>query len=113
MKKIIRLTENDLTNIVKRVINEQTEETNFIKGIQTFLNEKIKAGLTVDGSTGPNSKTAKAIEKYQGIIGCYPADGTWGPKTMEKMPSPDRKRLKDLIAAQGGLIDRFINRLGL
>ena len=38
MKKIIRITESDLTNIVKKVITEQTEEINFIKGIQRFLN---------------------------------------------------------------------------
>jgi hypothetical protein len=35
-QKIIKLTENDLRNIVKRVITEQTEELNFIKGIQNF-----------------------------------------------------------------------------
>ena len=69
--------------------------------------------MEVDGSTGPNSKTAKAIEKYQGIIGCYPADGVWGPKTMEKMPMPDKKRLKDIIASMGGPIDKFLHWIGL
>ena len=39
-KKIIRLTENDLKNIVTRVINEQSEEREFIKGVQQFLNTK-------------------------------------------------------------------------
>jgi hypothetical protein len=113
MKKTIRLTESDLQRIVKRVINEQSEERNFIRGIQRFLNEKLKLNLTVDGKTGLDSDTENAIKKYQGLIKCYPADGTWGPQTFEKMSAPDRKRLKDLIAEEGGLIDRFINWLGL
>ena len=36
MKKIIRLTESDLTNIVKRVINE--DNSNFLRKRLTFIN---------------------------------------------------------------------------
>jgi hypothetical protein len=110
--KIIKLTESDLTNIVKRVINEQTEERNFIKGIQQFLNTK-GAKLSVDGKTGPNSNTEKAITNYQSRIGVYPADGVWGPDTWEKMPEKDRVILKKMIAQEGGLIDKFLNLVGL
>lgn len=113
MKKVIRLTESDLQRIVKRVINEQTEERDFIRGIQRFLNEKLKLNLEVDGKTGPNSDTEKAIMKYQRLINCYPADGVWGPNTWEKMSAPDRKKLKDMIAEEGGLLDQFINWLGI
>lgn len=108
-KKIVRLTENDLVRIVRNVINEQSEEAKFIRGVQNFLNQKINAGLVVDGKTGPNSKTAQAIKKYQSMIGLYPADGVWGFNTWEQMPEKDQKLLKSLIAQEGGIIDRFLN----
>jgi hypothetical protein len=112
VKKIIRLTENDLKNIVTRVINEQSEEREFIKGVQQFLNTK-GAKLVVDGKTGPNSKTEQAIMNYQSKIGVYPVDGVWGPDTWDKMPEKDKTLLKELIAKEGGLIDRFLNWIGL
>ena len=75
-KKIIRLTERDLTNIVKRVISEQDVDSNYNRAIQCFLNKKgIKDNtgqpLKLDGSIGnlPNSKSAQAIVKYQKKIG--------------------------------------------
>jgi hypothetical protein len=110
-KKIIRLTESDLTRIVQKVINEQTEEKNFIKGIQQFLNTK-GAKLMVDGKTGSNSKTEQAIMDYQSKIGVYPTDGVWGETTWSKMPPKDKEKLKDLIADEGGLIDQFMNWIG-
>ena len=42
-KKVIKLTENDLYRIVKRVINEQASDVNRKKAIQCFLSKK---GLT-------------------------------------------------------------------
>jgi murein L,D-transpeptidase YcbB/YkuD len=120
MKKTIRLTESDLTKIVKRVISEQTEERNFIKGVQQFLNAKKITGdnkkpLTIDGKTDNNlsSQTAQAIERYQAMIGVYPTDGVWGPDTWDKMPVKDKTLLKNLIAKEGGLVDRFLNWIGL
>jgi hypothetical protein len=44
-KKVIKLTESDLTRIVKRVIAEQ-EEGDYKRGIQCFLN---KRGIKDDG----------------------------------------------------------------
>jgi hypothetical protein len=111
-KKVIRLTESDLTRIVSKVIKEQTEERNFIKGIQKFLNTK-GAKLAVDGKTGRNSQTEKAIMDYQSKIGVYPTDGVWGPDTWDKMPSKDKELLKKLIAQEGGPIDMFLNWIGL
>lgn len=112
MKKIIRLTESDLTNIVKKVISEQTDERNFIKGVQKFLNTK-GAKLIIDGKTGPNSQTEKAIMNYQSKIGVDDVDGVWGPNTWEKMPPKDKSLLKDFVAKEGGVIDRFLNWIGL
>jgi peptidoglycan hydrolase-like protein with peptidoglycan-binding domain len=112
-RKIIRLNEDDLVRVIKKVITEQSEERNMVRAIQKFLNKTMRAGLTEDGKTGSNSKTADAISKYQSKIGVYPADGVWGENTWEKMPEKDKKILKDFIAEEGGPIDMFLNWMGL
>lgn len=119
-KKIIRLTENDLTNLVKRVISEQNMDRQFIRAIQRFLNNKKITGdnrqpLTVDGKTDINqtSQTSQAISRYQSSIGCRRPDGVWGEETWSKMSPQDRKQLQDLVADEGGLMDRFLNWIGL
>lgn len=89
MGKVIRLTEADLTKIVKMVIKEQGEDRKLTMAVQKFLNDKnvMNAGLEVDGLTGPNSQTEKAIMKLQGMLGVYPTDGKWGEiteKALEK-----------------------------
>jgi len=112
-KKIIRLTEDDLAKVIKKVITEQSEERNLTRAVQKFLNQKMRAGLEPDGKTGPNSATEAAISKYQSKIGVYPADGRWGENTWAKMPEQDRKLLKDLVAKEGGPVDRFLNWLGV
>lgn len=112
-KRVIKLTENELSAIVQKVINEQNEQKSFIRAVQRFLNGKINSNLTVDGKTGPNSKTEDAISKYQTMIKVYPADGVWGVNTWEKMPIEDKKQLKKLVADEGGLIDKFLNWIGL
>lgn len=112
-KKVIRLTEADLAKVVKRVITEQSEERNMTRAVQKFLNKTMRAGLVEDGKTGRNSATEAAISKYQSKIGVYPADGVWGENTWNKMPEQDKKILKDLTAKEGGLVDTFLNWLGV
>jgi peptidoglycan hydrolase-like protein with peptidoglycan-binding domain len=118
-KKIIRLTENDLTKLVKRVISEQNLERDFVTAIQRFLISKKITGddrqpLKLDGRTDNNlkSQTAQAISKYQAAIGCRRNDGVWGEETWSKMPPQDRQQLEDLVAEEGGPIDQFINWIG-
>ena len=118
-KKVIRLTENDLTNIVKRVISEQNVEREFVRAIQRFLISKKITGdnkqpLVVDGKTDNNltSQTAQAISKYQAAIKCHRNDGVWGDETWNKMPPQDRQQLEDFVAEEGGVIDQFINWIG-
>ena len=115
MAKVIRLTEADLTKIVKLVIKEESEERKHTRAVQQFLNDKrvLNAKLVEDGKTGRNSATEAAISKYQSKIGVYPSDGTWGQNTWDKMPEQDRKLLKDLIAKEGGPIDRVLNWFGV
>lgn len=112
-KKIIKLTESDLVSIVERVITEQYEEARIIKGVQHFLNQKLGTNLKIDGKTGPNSNTSKAIEKYQAKIGVYPTDGVWGYDTYRKMPEEDKKLFKKSLAEQGSIIDKFLNWIGV
>ena len=112
-KKVIKLTENDLYRIVKRVINEQGEEKQANTIIQCFLNKKgVKddsgKALVVDGSIGryPNSKSAQAIYKYQGIIGVE-QDGVWGYDTSSKMPAADKKLYDACFSENSGIIDKI------
>jgi hypothetical protein len=118
-KKVIRLTESDLTRIVKRVIAEQ-EEGDYKRGIQCFLNKRgIKddsgQSLKIDGLIGnyPASKTAQAISNYQSKIGVYPADGVWGEDTMRKMPSKDKEMFKQCVSDYGDIFDKGAHWLGL
>ena len=113
MKKVIKLTESDLTRIVKRVIKEQNEDYNYNMAIQCFLNKKgIKddAGqpLKMDGSIGrlPKSKTAQAIAKYQQGINVEP-DGVWGYDTSSKMPAADKKLYDACFSENSGIIDKI------
>jgi L-lactate utilization protein LutC len=111
-KRVIRLTEADLAKVIKKVITEGSEERNMTRAIQKFLNKTMRAGLIEDGKTGRGSATEAAISKYQSKIGVYPSDGTWGENTWNKMPKQDIKLLKDLIAKEGGPIDRILNSFG-
>ena len=91
-KRVIKISETDLQQIVKKVIKEQSEKRKFTMAVQKFLNDKriLGAKLQEDGKTGPNSQTELAIQKLQGILGVYPQDGVWGPDTetalQEKKP---------------------------
>ena len=118
-KKIIKLTESDLMNIVKRVISEQDENYKTNMAIQCFLNKKgIKddsgQSLKLDGSIGrlPNSKSAQAIATYQGKIGVE-QDGVWGYDTSTKMSPKDKEIFKGCVSEHGDLFDKGLHLLGL
>ena len=87
MGKVIRLTEADLTKIVKLVIQEQSEERKHTRAVQQFLNDKrvLNAKLVEDGKTGRKSETEKAIMKLQNMLGVIPTDGTWGKDTEDAL----------------------------
>ena len=112
-QRVIRLTESDLTKIVERVIKEQGEEAQANKVIQCFLNKKgVKddsgKALVVDGSIGryPNSKSAQAIYKYQGMIGVE-QDGVWGYNTSTKMPAKDKTLYDACFSEHSSIIDKI------
>jgi hypothetical protein len=61
MKKIIRLTESDLTRIVQRVIQEQMESS--ANDVSCLVNAGCKKGTTGGGAT-----TAEVYEKTVGPL---------------------------------------------
>lgn len=90
-KRIIKLTESDLQNIVKRVIREQNElNAEEVYEIQTALNDYFKMKkvaqngklyqIPVDSKWGP--ATINGLKKFQTLEGLDP-DGIPGPKTYD------------------------------
>lgn len=123
MKKVIKLRESDLVKIVQKVITEQSEDRKEIMRQQKTLNfiynndktfKKMSSDimpLIVDGKTGPNSKTAEAIENMQAMLGIYPADGVWGQNTTDvlKKKRPDWYQYWE--NSDPSLINRIIQKL--
>ena len=124
MKKII-ITESQLKKVVDKVLNEQSDLTNynFNKAVQSFLikkkitdsnNQPIKKDGSI-GTLAKNSKSAQAIAKYQSIIGVEP-DGVFGYDTMEKMKTKfpnDYKLWLQCKSEEGDLFDKGAHFLGL
>jgi peptidoglycan hydrolase-like protein with peptidoglycan-binding domain len=92
-KKIIRLTETDLTNIVKRVIKEQNQMSGQdVFELQTALNDyfemknvKVNGKLyqiPVDSKWGPG--TINALKMFQKAEKVNP-DGIAGPDTYKAL----------------------------
>ena len=112
MKKTIRLTEADLTRLIKQMIDEQNAAgaannqkkgacpdpknpdsypgVRYIKGLQGLLNKVTNSGLVIDGKYGP--KTSEALKKYISGKGMTPTVGT-----------------KDFTGSKVGLIDYSFN----
>ena len=87
-KKIIRLTESDLTKIVKRVIKEQNQMSGEeVFEIQNALNDYfkmkgIKLRILTDAKWGP--ATVNALKEFQKREGIDP-DGIAGPNTYKAL----------------------------
>jgi hypothetical protein len=128
MAKRFIISEEEKRDIRSRygLVNEQDDKPDhiFVRGIQRFLNEKLKIKLKVDGLTdiNGNSETAKAIMRYQEMLNKLTSktdeyrmpltiDGNFGYETHKFMPLKDKQRLDDLVAEEGGVIDQFINWL--
>ena len=52
MKKIVRLTENDLTKLVKKVVLESVEKDNLIKLLNSVDIANVKLGLELYKNLG-------------------------------------------------------------
>ena len=88
MGRIIRLTEQDLARIVRRVIRENnmilSEDEPGGMGLspKTIMVVQQKLGISADGKLGP--QTTKAIMNFQKQNAITP-DGKLGPLTLSKM----------------------------
>jgi len=94
MGRIIRLTEQDLARIVRRVIREnemilfEDEPGGMGLNPKTIIAVQQKLGIAADGKLGPNTTTA--IMNFQKQNAITP-DGKLGPSTLAKMgitPTP-------------------------
>ena len=109
MSRIRKLKIEAIRKANQKVLNEQPHRDATIK-IQKFLNAKKITGdngkpLEEDGLTciDLSCQTAQAISEYQSSIGVWPAEGVWGPDTMEKMPQED----KELLESFGSWFERL------
>jgi peptidoglycan hydrolase-like protein with peptidoglycan-binding domain len=106
MSRLKKLKIEAITKANKQILREQSEEVKGTSQIQQFLNAKRITddsgnSLEEDGLAGDS--TSEAISKYQSSLGVYPADGVWGPDTMEKMPEED----KELLDSFGSWFERL------
>jgi hypothetical protein len=85
MKKVIKLTESDLTNIIKRVLNEQT--------IKNLPKQSGQVYPTCSSNKYHKGCFGDEIKKVQTCLGIKNAKGNFGPKTenMLKTYFPDKK----------------------
>jgi hypothetical protein len=70
-KRVIRLNESDLKNIVKKVISEQTQDKNLIKGI--IKEQDISVQKNNDGKIIINGQKYK-LQVKKGILGWIGVD---------------------------------------
>jgi hypothetical protein len=123
MAKRFIISEDERSDIRSKyglVTEQNNEKREYVRAIQRFLNEKLRINLKIDGKTGDNSETSKAVMRYQDMInkklGPYKnpltVDGHFEEKTYDLMPIKDKQRLDDLVAEEGGLIDQFTHWLG-
>jgi hypothetical protein len=90
MKKVLRLTESELINLIKNAIHEEESKEEKVKKIQKFLIGKGydlgdygKNGDGIDGKYGKLTK--KAVEEFQKKHGNLKIDGKVGTETAKAM----------------------------
>ena len=103
MKKII-LTETQIKRTISKIIEEQSNGTNFNKTVQCFLNTVLRVNLPVDGIIGP--QTTALIEKFQVSRGIYPSDGVWGEITASKLKGNDLQIYNNCKSQYGDFLDK-------
>ena len=90
MKKVLKLTESELINLIKNAIHEEESKEEKVKKIQKFLIGKGydlgdygKNGDGIDGKYGKLTK--KAVEEFQKKHGNLKIDGKVGTETAKAM----------------------------
>ena len=101
MKKVIRLNENDLVRIVKKVIKEQNQMSGEeVFELQHALNDYFKLKKV------PDPKNPKAIYKIN-------IDSRWGPATVEALKLFQSKEGINPDGVAGPEVYRTLRSLGL
>lgn len=114
MKKYI-FTETQVKKVVDDVLLEQSEDLrSTIRTVQCFLNQVIKSNLKIDGLTGPNSLTEKALKTFQlqknKQGNNIEVDGVWGYNT-QKTLTPQEQTIWKNCLRQYSLDEGQINEL--
>ena len=79
MKKVVRLTETELTNIVKRVINEQRDEASFNDDTESVSNEIMDILTPVYYKYGTEG-VVRVLNDIIGTIGDIGDESFMGPE---------------------------------
>jgi hypothetical protein len=96
MKKIVRLTEDDLTRIVKKVISEQPSGLNTDKGFD--LNAKFKIPKTNDKGFDLNDKIKISKTNDKGFNSSpFPKNKTNNGKQTEMVKDPITGKLQKVM----------------
>ena len=96
MKKIVRLTEDDLTRIVKKVISEQPSGLNTDKGFD--LNAKFKIPKTNDKGFDLNDKIKISKTNDKGFNSSpFPKNKTSNGKQTEMVKDPITGKLQKVM----------------
>ena len=94
MKKYV-LTETQVKKVVDTIIQEQTDNQSLAATVQCFLNQVMNAKLVIDGKTGPNSLTEKALKMFQQkkvqAGHTIAVDGQWGFNTQQTLTPQENK----------------------
>lgn len=101
MKKYI-FTETQIKKMVDDVVNEQSEDLrSTVRTVQCFLNKVMNAKLQIDGLTGPNSETEKALKTFQTqknkMGNNIDVDGVWGYNTQKTLTPQEQQIWKNCL----------------
>ena len=98
MKKIIRLTESDLINIVKRVINESDEKSTFELKMETTPEEQLDSVIQEFFA----NKTEAEIKEY--FMELKNKKPKWLRKLLRRLSNPKNKDKKINMGQVGGAL---------
>lgn len=98
MKKVIRLTESDLINIVKRVINESDEKSTFELKMETTPEEQLDSVIQEFFA----NKTEAEIKEY--FMELKNKKPKWLRKLLRRLSNPKNKDKKINMGQVGGAL---------